>query len=253
MSDNPQGNIGNALEIRETLYSADSSLNTKVFRTVVNNLALTAAKLKAISNDALTAKVNAILGVAESGRLTAINAAPNTTLSDNMALDGIAEALSMISDMIGQGKEINNLLDSVDFLNTADFYNNMSDNGRKLRQVHTFVSASLNLQRLVTEAMKILPGKESLTGDVGNIQVTDSVGNIQTIDLTKVARELNDANEYLVSELMTKEKQFFLKFCESTLGSKYVYRASKVIWNMKYQKRILKEKLEEYFYRKVEE
>ena len=237
MSENPQGNIDNALEMRETLYSADSSLNTKVFRTVVNNLALTAAKLKAISNDALTAKVNAILGIAESGRLTAINAAPNTTLSDNMALDGIAEALSMISDMIGQGKEINNLLDSVDFLNTADFYNNMSDNGRKLRQVHTFVSASLNLQRLVTEAMKVLPGKESLTGDVGNIQITDSVGNIQTIDLTKVARELNDANEYLVSELMTKEKQFFLKFCESTLGSKYVYRASKVIWNMKHQKK----------------
>ena len=237
MSENPQGNIDNALGMRETLYSADSSLNTKVFRTVVNNLALTADKLKAISNDALTAKVNAILGIAESGRLTAINAAPNTTLSDNMALDGIAEALSMISDMIGQGKEINNLLDSVDFLNTADFYNNMSDNGRKLRQVHTFVSASLNLQRLVTEAMKVLPGKESLTGDVSNIQVTDSVGNIQTIDLTKVARELNDANEYLVSELMTKEKQFFLKFCESTLGSKYVYRASKVIWNMKHQKK----------------
>ena len=59
-----QGNIDNALEIRETLYSANSSLNTKVFRTVVNNLALTAAKLKAISNDALTAKVSAILGVA---------------------------------------------------------------------------------------------------------------------------------------------------------------------------------------------
>ena len=62
----------------------------------------------------------------KAGRLTAINAAPNTTLSDNMALDGIAEALSMISDMIGQGKEINNLLDSVDFLNTADFYNNIA-------------------------------------------------------------------------------------------------------------------------------
>lgn len=236
MSENTEGSIDNALEIRETLYSANSSLNTKVFRTVVNNLSLTAAKLKAISNDALTAKVNAILGVTESGRMTSINAASNTTFSDNMALDGIAEALSMVSDMIGQGKEINNLLDSVDFLNTADFYNNMSENGRKLRQVHTFMNASLNLQRLVTEAMKVLPGKESLIGDVNNIQVTDAVGNIQTIDLAKIARELNDANEYLLAELMTKEKQFFLKFCESTLGSKYVYRASRVIWNMKHQK-----------------
>lgn len=237
MSENSQGNIDNALEIRETLYSANSSLNTKTFRAVVNSLSLTASKLKAISNDALTSKVNAILGVAESGRMTTINAAPNTALSDNMALDGIAEALSMISDMIGQGKEINNLLDSVDFLNTADFYNHMSENGRKLRQVHIFMNASLNLQRLVSQAMKKLPGKESLTGDVANIQVLDAVGNIQTIDLGKVARELNDANEYLLAELMTKEKQFFLKFCESTLGSKYVYRASRVIWNMKHQKK----------------
>lgn len=237
MSENPQGNIDNALEIRETLYSANSSLNTKVFRTVVNNLALTTAKLKAISNDALTAKVNTILGVTESGRLTAINAAPNTTLSDNMALDGIAEALSMISDMIGQGKEINNLLDSVDFLNTADFYNNMSDNGRKLRQVHTFVSASINLQRLITESIKILPGKESIVGDVENIQVTDSVGNIQTINLKELTRSLSEANEYLLAELINKEKQFYLKFCESTLGSKYIYKASRVIWNITKKKR----------------
>ena len=237
MSENPTGSIDNALEIRETLYSSTSSLNTRVFREVVNNLALTTSKLKAISGDALSAKVNAILGVAESGRMTAINAAPNTSLSDIMALDGIAEAMSMISDMIGQGKEINNLLDSVDFLNTADFYNNMADNGRKLRQVHTFVSASISLQRLVTEAIKILPGKESLVGDVENIQVTDSVGNIQTINLKEITRSLSEANEYLLAELVNKEKQFYLKFCESTLGSKYIYKASRVIWNMTKKKR----------------
>lgn len=237
MSENPTGSIDNALEIRETLYSSTSSLNTRVFREVVNNLALTTSKLKAISGDVLSAKVNAILGVAESGRMTAINAAPNTSLSDIMALDGIAEAMSMISDMIGQGKEINNLLDSVDFLNTADFYNNMADNGRKLRQVHTFVSASMSLQRLITEAIKILPGKESLVGDVENIQVTDSVGNIQTINLKEITRSLSEANQYLLAELINKEKQFYLKFCESTLGSKYIYKASRVIWNMTKKKR----------------
>lgn len=237
MSENPTGSIDNALEIRETLYSSTSSLNTRVFRGVVNNLALTTSKLKAISSDALSVKVNAILGVAESGRMTAINAAPNTSLSDIIALDGIAEAMSMISDMIGQGKEINNLLDSVDFLNTADFYNNMANNGRKLRQVHTFVSASISLQRLITEAIKVLPGKESMVGDVENVQVTDSVGNIQTINLKEVTRSLSEANEYLLAELINKEKQFYLKFCESTLGSKYVYKASRVIWNITKKKR----------------
>lgn len=232
MSSEPDGNIENALDIRETLYSAQSSLNTRSFRQVVNGLSKTVSQLRAISNDLLSDKVNAILGVAESGRLSAINATPNSTLSDGMALDGIAEAMSMMLDMIGPGKEINNLLDSVDFLNTSDFLSNMASNGRKLRQVHTFVANSINLQRLITDAMKVLPGKESLTGDVTNVQVTDSLGNVVSIDLSQVVRDLTEANEALLSELMNKEKQFFLRFCEDSLGSKYVYRASRVIWNL---------------------
>lgn len=232
MSAEPDGNIENALEIRETLYSAQSTLNTRSFRQVVNGLSKTVSQLRAISNDLLSDKVNAILGVAESGRLSAINATPNSTLSDGMALDGIAEAMSMMLDMIGPGKEINNLLDSVDFLNTSDFLSNMASNGRKLRQVHTFVANSINLQRLVTDAMKVLPGKESLTGDVTNVQVTDSLGNVVSIDLSQVVRDLTEANEALLSELMNKEKQFFLRFCEDSLGSKYVYRSSRVIWNL---------------------
>lgn len=232
MSAEPEGNIDNALEIRETLYSAQSTLNTRSFRQVVNNLSKTVSQLRAISNGMLADKVNSILGVAESGRIGAINAMPNSVLSDGMALDGIAEAMSMMLDMIGPGKEINNLLDSVDFLNTSDFLSNMASNGRKLRQVHTFVANSISLQRLVTDAMKVLPGKESLTGDVTNVQVTDSLGNVVSIDLSQVVRDLTVANEALLAELMNKEKQFFLRFCEDSLGSKYVYRASRVIWNL---------------------
>ncbi len=232
MSSEPDGNLDNALSIRETLYSATGNLNTITFRQVVKGLSKTAAQLKAISNDVLSGKVTAILGVTESGRTSIINASPNSTLSDGMALDGIAEAMSMILDMIGPNKEINNILDSIDFLNTSDFLTNMASNGRKLRQVHTFVANSINLQRTITEALKMSPGKESLTGDITNIQITNSVGNVISIDLKQIIRDLTAANEALSSELMNKEKQFFLRFCEDSLGSKYVYRASKVIWNL---------------------
>lgn len=232
MSAEQQGDIEEALKIRETLYSAKSSMNTKTYRQVVNALDKTAAQLRAISNDVLAGKARAILGVTESGRASIINANPNNALSDGLALDGIAEAMEMILDMIGPGKEINSILDSVDFLNTADFMSNMPENGRKLRQVHTFVTNSINLQRLITEAIKTLPGKESLTGDVTNVQVTDSLGNVTSIDLSKVLRDLTEANEQVLSELMNKEKQFFLRFLEDSFGSKYVYRASRVIWNI---------------------
>lgn len=238
MSAEQQGNIDEALKIRETLYSSTSSLNTKKFREVINGLSKTVYKLKAISNDMLANKVNAILGVAESGRLSTINATSNSILSDGMALDGIAEAMSMMLDMVGEGKEINNLLDSVDFLNTADFMNNMASNGRKLRQVHVFVTNSIALQKSITEAIKMLPGKESISGDTSNIQVTDDLGNVVSIDLNKVLRDLAVANEFLMSELMNKERQFFLRFCEDSLGSRYVYRASKAIWNVGKNKKL---------------
>lgn len=250
MSDESQGSIDEALKIKETLYSGTNSLNTKVFRTIVNNLVTTSAKLKSISNDVLTEKVNAIINETTTDKLNIINAAPNSTFSDSLALDGIAEALVMISDMIGPGKEINNLLDSVDFFNTIDFYTNMSRNGKTLNKVHTFLSASVNLQNLISESIKILPGKESLKGDVKNISILDSVGNIQKVDLEQVVRELAEANSYILAELAVKEKQFFLKFCENMLGSKYIYRSARVIWNLKHQKINLDGKTKSIFLQK---
>lgn len=241
MSSDHQGDVEEALKIRETLYSSTNSLNTKKFREVINGLSKTVSQLKAISNDVLADKVNAILGVAESGRLNTINATPNSSLSDGMALDGIAEALSMMLDMVGDGKEINNLLDSVDFLNTSDFMSNMASNGRKLRQVHVFATNSIALQKSITEAIKMLPGKKSIKGDTSNVQVTDNLGNVVSINLDKVLRDLAVANEFLMAELMNKERQFFLKFCEDSLGSKYVYRASRVIWNIGKDKKINRE------------
>lgn len=236
MSSEFDGDIENALSIKETLYSAEHTLNTKTYRKVVNRLSNTASTLKAISDDILYEKVKAIRAVAESGKMSTINAHPNSIFSDGLALDGIAEAMSMILDMCGPGKEINNILDSVDFMNTADFLENMAENGRKLQQVHTFVTNSVRLQKEVEIALTELPGKESLTGDVTKVQIVDNLGNVTTIDLKQIIRDLSEVNNDLLTKLMTKEKQFFLRFCEDSLGSKYVYRASRVIWNLKWEK-----------------
>lgn len=227
-----QGDLEEALKIKETLYSAKSSINTITYKRVVSEINKTVAQLKAISKNVTSDKVKAILAVTEAGRTVTINNNPNTVLADTIALDGIAEALSSIFDMVGPGKEINNLLDSVDFLNEADFNASIAENGRKLHQVHIFVTSSIELQRMVTEVVKSLPGKESLAGNINAIQVVDNLGNIQQIDLVRLLRDLSEANELLLAELKNKEKQFFLKFLENSLGSKYVYRASRVIWNL---------------------
>lgn len=227
-----QGSVEEALKIKETLYSAENSTNTKTFRELVNKLKLATAQLKAISNDALSTKMEHILGVTEAGRTTTINKSPGTIMADAMALEGIAEAISSILDMVGPGKEINNILDSVDFLNIADFNANMVENGRKLRQVHLFVKNSISMQECITEALLPLAGKGTVRGDLRNVQIMDSLGNIQTVDITAILRQLTELNSSLLADVLNKEKQFFQRFLENTLGRKYVYRASRAIWNI---------------------
>lgn len=232
MSSDFEGSIENALEIKETLYSSKSSINTITFREVMNGLMKATSQLRAISDDAIAKSVKSIINAVGEGRIGTINANPNIAMSDSLALDGIAEALVRILDMVGPGKEINNLLDSVDFLNTSDFYSNMASNGNKLRQVRIFITNSVHLQKEVMKAMKVLPGKENLIGDVTNIEVPDELGNLVSINLPVILKYLTEMNNALLLELETKERQFFLRFCEDTLGSKYVYRATRVIWNL---------------------
>lgn len=236
MSDNTEGSIENALEIRETLYSATNSLNTRMFREVVNNLSTAISKLRSINDKKLADKMRNILNVTTAGRAGAINNNPVSITSEALALDGITTAMHHLLDMIGPGKEINNILDSVDFLNESDFFSNMAENGNKLRQVHTFVRTSIELQELLRNAADTLPGKDVLKGDLSNVQFIDDLGNIVTVDLTEILRNLESANRDLLSALMTKEKQFFLRFCEDVLGKKYIYRSSRVIWNLRKKK-----------------
>ena len=229
MSGNFSGSIENALNTRETLYSAHSSTNTRLYRETVNRLSLAVSELRNVSNNVFTEKMMGILGVTESGRTNQINA--NTFLSDSIALDGITEALSLISDMMGPGKEVDALLKSIDFQNIGDFMSNMAENGKKLRQIHSFVTLSYTLQQLIEEACVEVGGERQLKGNIDHVQLTDSLGNVVTINLNQVLDNLAKANKTLMAELFQKERQFFCRFCEDTLGSKYVQTSARVLFN----------------------
>lgn len=231
MSSNFDGNVETALETKETLYSAKQSLNKRVFREVVNRLNLATSRLKSIDNNLFATKLQAILGDVEAGRTTAL--ANQGLMADLMALDGIAVAIDNIADMIGPGKEVNNLLDSVDFDNDAEFFSNMPTYAKKLRQVSVFLQNSIALQQLIKDMITPVRGKETLTGDVQNIQITDSLGRVVNVNLEQVLRSLADANSNLHDQLISRQKQFFARFCEDSLGAKYVRMSAKVVFNPK--------------------
>lgn len=229
MSGNFSGSVENALNTRETLYSAHSSTNTKLYRETVNRLSLAVSELRNIDNNVFTKKMMSILGVTEAGRTNQISA--NTFFSDGIALDGITEALTLISDMMGQGKELDTLLKSINFQNVGDFMSNMADNGKKLRQIHSFVTLSFTLQSIIEEACVEVGGERKLKGDINHVQLTDSLGKVVTVNLNQVLDNLGKANKVLMAELFSKEKQFFCRFCEDTLGSKYVQTSARVLFS----------------------
>ena len=231
MSSNFDGNVETALETKETLYSAKESFNKQKYRDVVNRLNLTVARLKSVDNNLFATKLQAILGDVEAGRTTAL--ANQGLMADLMALDGIAVAIDNIADMIGPGKEVNNLLDSVDFDNDAEFFSNMPTYAKKLRQVSIFLQNSIALEDVISKAITPVRGAENLRGNVNDVRITDSLGRVVSVNLSQALTSLREANGFLQSALIARQKQFFLRFCEDTLQAKYVRRSAKVIFNPK--------------------
>ena len=237
MSPNFQGNVENALETKETLYSSQLSFNVKTYRQVTNRLKLQASEMKSISED-LFKKFNNIVGQVEMGR----NINAPSMFADASALEGIAEAVSLVSDLMQS--EIPSLLESVDFTNESDFATNMPRNAKALRAVRTYARNALALINIINEATSSL-GAQALTGDKTRITVVDSQGNSNTYNLLDMSDNLDKllrGRNGIISELRNKESQFFLKFLEGSMGQNYVYRAARRVFNWKKGKKLLEYK-----------
>ena len=95
MSDKFEGTVDEALSIRETLYSAPVSFNVRTFRDVLGKLKLQSYEMKQISSD-LFKRFNQITGQVELGR----DVNSPGILGDAIALEGIAEAVSLMHDLM---------------------------------------------------------------------------------------------------------------------------------------------------------
>lgn len=230
MSPNFTGSVEEAIKTKETLYNAPTSFNVKVFKQTVNRLKLQASEMKSISNT-LFDKFNNIVGQVESGR----NLNVPSSFANSIALEGITEAISLMSDLMVA--EIPDTLASIDFDNITDFNSNMPANAKALRVVRTFARNALALIDLINSSTSNISGANRLLGDTRNVIITDSLGNRVSYNLLDVTDKLNKlltGRNGLINELKNKESQFFLKFLEgANYGNKYITRAARVIFNWK--------------------
>lgn len=230
MSPDFSGDVQESIKASETLYSAKDSFNTKVFKTVANRLYLQAEEMANIDRSLYT-KFNNIAGQVVAGRGNAQGAG---ILSDYIALEGITESISLLSDLM-RG-EIPDLLTSIDFDNAADFNTNMVRNARALRVLRTFTRNALAIINEVNSATTNIQGADRLQGDLDRVQIVDSDGQKHTYNLLEITNKLSQllsGKEGLINQLKNKETQYFTKFCENAYGSKYVNRSARVLFDWK--------------------
>lgn len=221
MSPGFQGTVENALETQETLFSAKDSVNVTTFKSILNILRSQTEEMRAIDKS-LYNKYNQLAGQVEAGR---ISNSPSL-FADLIAVDGITEAMDLMVDTV---PEMINKLNKVDF-NVANI---TPENAALLREVGTFVTNAQALIKIVKDATTTEDSRLKLQ----NVS-EDTMNRLKTL-----RRNLNEAingDDRLLSNLEIKQREFYLKFLEDAMGSTYVERASRVIFDWKKGQRGLK-------------
>ena len=223
LSPNFSGSVEQALATEETLYSAKDSTNVATFKKVAKQLELMSAEMKRIDSKLGTKFDNVVLEVT-AGR----DVSTPSIWSDVSSFDGLIQAVESMYQLL---PEMQDTLESVDFSNDLDFYNNMPRNAKALRVVQTYLNNSKDILTMLKEAISGIEDSPALvTGD------TDVLKKL----IYELDKSINGSGtETFLNKFKTKKTQFFLRFMERQYGSKYVDRAARKVWNLKRGKKLL--------------
>jgi len=231
MSPNFTGSVEEAVNVKETLYSAKDSFNVQQYKRILGQMKLLANKIKDINKDVYREINNQVLQI-EAGM---IGYNPGDALIDVNALDAIGEAVIILTDLMQNTIPI--LLQEVNFSDESDFKNNMGRNAKNLLTVREFVRDASIISETIKRASSTLSGSRSFLNLDHIINVRDVYGNEIKATITELSNQIDamltnqNRGNSLMTSLMNKEFEFFLRFLENSHGSKYITRAAGVIFN----------------------
>lgn len=221
MSTSFQGTVEQALDTQETLYSAKDSINVTTLKSVINILKKQTSEMRNINKN-LYNRYNQIAGQVEAGRIFS----NPSEFADLIAVDGIIDAVDLTIDML---PDIYEKLASIDFQVSSI----TPQNAATLREVGVFVNNAEALIKIIKSATTTVDSRLRLT-------------TMTEADLDKLVilrRQLNEAingDSGLLSNLEIKQREFYLKFLEDALGSTFIQRSARVIFDWKKGQRGLK-------------
>lgn len=232
LSDNFKGDIKNALSYKETLYNADLPYSVEVYKNAVESLGTMARELEAISRDDLASTIASFIGNAVENRSDIMSQPFGSEL---VAFQGLCQMLVDISDLLGPGREIDNLIESVDVDNTTDFNERMAAHGESLRKARVFLTNALHIAEAFDRAIYsldnnlVLPAGQSLE----NARFVDNLSRAHNINFKAMAADLLVALRNTDKKLSNRESAFFLRFCQDIYGETYIKTSAQIVWKSK--------------------
>lgn len=221
------GFVEDALKTPETFFSQDSSANVRVYRNVVNRLALGVTQLVAIRRHKLSNIMSKILTSVEHERTPIINQEGENTIADSTALDGIVTAVLKILDNFGPGKALDVVLKSVDTSDMSKFKDHMQKYGDKLAQVRIFHTQVQSIVDIINKAIEL----EVFKGDITNVEFKNEFGISHSYNLKKLVKDLDEMLSVVNKELSKKESLSWLKLIGAVYGKRYMKIPGSILWS----------------------
>lgn len=219
---NTEYNIENALNIKETLFDAKISKNNEILNVVSKKFSRMMKQLEAAGEKQINKEIKAI--IADSMKHTFSDSANQSTY-DVQCIDGIITGLKWIDDMVGEGKQINRLLDSVKIIDGKEFFSRMAEDGRSLQKVDVFLQNAFAIVNAVEHAIP----DEGVNID----SLTDIDKNKYEVNLKSLVNELKYGLNAIKKILTAKQTEFFLSFLEHQYGNKFIRSSAKILFKAK--------------------
>ena len=237
--------VQNALQRQETMYKEDKTVNQQAYADIADEFGRMCKKLEAIANDNLSKEMQAAFAytlAAGSDNRSGESALQATRLrADALAIDGVVAAFTQLNEYMGMDKKVHKLIESVNLDNHADFYANMSRNGRSLRQARVLLRSADIMIRTLQEVLSPNHVGGTLTfangSTIHDVRYQDENGTWRTIDLGKMLNDCASFIERAKGELKNKEIQYFIRLCEDVYGSKYITYTTGILWRDVFSKK----------------
>lgn len=242
MSEDFEGSADTAMEKVETLYSREKSGAEQLFNRFQARLKEAQIVLRAFYPERAKT-IGVILDEMEAG------ANWSDTFAEESAMQGLAKAMMSLSDI---AQDVQRIFESIDedFTDDIKFWDNFYNNGKNLRFCSEFCLAVANVLKefeTFTSRSASRKDKDRMPSDL-SFDMYDGSNGIIRANLKTLADNLNvllrggairtdhpngevtytDCRG-LFLDVQARKVDFFTKFCEVSLGRKYIIRAQRVL------------------------